>query len=355
MRSTTSFRLGGGASSENTAVAAVMLPQNGTASIPLHGARRLAHGSNPRALGDDRLERVRLGGGLEHQLAADREPDSADAIGIDVGPLAQERDRRLDVPVAVPADRVRIALAVALAAPVEQEHAVAVPDEHPGLPLRALAAGESDHGGAVLRWHVPALELQPVVGREGDLLEVGAQLGRRHDRAADVRLSVGGDEREDDHHRDEQTRDAEQRPAHVAAWHPLVEAPGSPQRDYAHPEQDQAGGDGEQPGVVVARGADLAGVVPGLGGGPQAEHAEQERHHGAPPRAQPRVGGRGEPQQGQRHQAAGQVVGRRRPRLGLDERVVHDVQGDQADCEQDERLLAPAAGVVPCGRRLAIG
>jgi hypothetical protein len=259
----------------------------------------------------------------------------------------QEGDRRLDVPVAVPAERVRIAVAVALAAPVEQQHAVAVAHQHPGLPLGALAARERDHRRVVPRGHVPPVELKPVVGLERDLLEVRSQLWLRHDRAADVGVPIGGNEREHDDDADDQTRDADQGPAQVAPRHPVVQAPGSPERHHAHREQHQAGGDGEQPGVVVARGADLAGEVPGLGRCAQSEHTEQECHHGTPPGTQPRVRDGRERQHGERHEATHEVIGHRRSRLRLEERVVDDVQGDQADRNHHGRLLAPAAGVCP--------
>src|SRR3712207_8484319 len=53
---------------------------------------------------------------------------------------------------------------------VEQQHAVAVACEHPRLLLRTLAARERDHGRAVARRDVPALELQPIAGGEGHVL-----------------------------------------------------------------------------------------------------------------------------------------------------------------------------------------
>ena len=45
---------------------------------------RVPHRAAARALGDDRLERGRLGGRLDQHLAADRQPDGADALRIDV-------------------------------------------------------------------------------------------------------------------------------------------------------------------------------------------------------------------------------------------------------------------------------
>ena len=112
---------------------------------------------------------------MEHQLAADGQPEAADALGVDVGPALEERDGGLDVLLALPAERVRVALALALTAAVEEQHAVAVPGEHARLRLGAVAAGERDHGGAVLGRDVPAGELEPVARGERDLLVVGAR------------------------------------------------------------------------------------------------------------------------------------------------------------------------------------
>ena len=81
-----------------------------------------------RALGDDRLERVRVCGGVDQHLAADREADPADPVGIDVRAALEVLDRGVEVAVADPAEDVRVAVARALAAAVEEEDAVAVLD-----------------------------------------------------------------------------------------------------------------------------------------------------------------------------------------------------------------------------------
>ena len=70
-------------------------------------------------------------------------------------------------------------LAVAAAARVVDEHAVAVAHEHLRVAQRAAAvaaaAGDHEHGGAVLGRAVPALEIDAVGGREADGLVVGAR------------------------------------------------------------------------------------------------------------------------------------------------------------------------------------
>ena len=68
--------------------------------------------------------------GLEQQLAADGEAEAADAIAVHLRAPAQEPDGGGDVGLALPAEGVVGAVALALAAPVEQQDAVSVTDEH---------------------------------------------------------------------------------------------------------------------------------------------------------------------------------------------------------------------------------
>ena len=124
--------------------------------------------------------------------------EPADAAGMDVRPALEEGERSLQVPVAGPAERVGIAFALALAPAVEEENAVAVAGEHPGMWLRALAAGEGDHGCTVARGDVPAGEVESVAGRERDFLVGGAQRGRGHHRARGVREHVRKRDRDND-------------------------------------------------------------------------------------------------------------------------------------------------------------
>ena len=137
MRSTRSLRLAGGVSFVRTvsapvltAVPAAFSSFSGRRPRDLHLVDRVAVGAGAGALGDDGLELIGLGRGLEHQLAADRQADPADAVGVHVRALLEEADRRLDVAVAAPAEDVGLAVALALAAAVEHEHAVAVAREH---------------------------------------------------------------------------------------------------------------------------------------------------------------------------------------------------------------------------------
>ena len=57
-----------------------------------HAGRVQVLGERPHAgtLGHDRAERARVRRRLEQQLAADGEPEAADAVGVDVRPTAEE-------------------------------------------------------------------------------------------------------------------------------------------------------------------------------------------------------------------------------------------------------------------------
>ncbi len=158
----------------------------------------VADGAPAAALADDRLERVRLGRRLDQHLPADREADPADALRVDLGAILEERDGRVQVALALPAEDVRVAVALALAAAVEEEDAVAVFREHPRLLPWARAARNGDHGGAVLRRDVPALEPQAVARRELDVLVRRPEIGRRHLCPRRVRDDVGETDREQD-------------------------------------------------------------------------------------------------------------------------------------------------------------
>src|SRR3954454_23975814 len=109
----------------------------------------LAVAATAGAVRDDRRELGGAGGLLEHHLPAAREPDAADAGGLNVAAALEEPDRRGDVLGAAPAPRVGPALAAALAAAIEEQDAVAVPRPEARALLRAVAAGERDDGGAV--------------------------------------------------------------------------------------------------------------------------------------------------------------------------------------------------------------
>ena len=111
---------------------------------------------------------------------------------------SQKGDGGVEVSLAAPAERVRVTLALTLAAAVEEEHSISVAGKHPGRPLRAFAARKGDDRRAVSRRDVPALELQPVAGLERDVLVGRAQLGLGDEAAGDVREDVCAVERGDD-------------------------------------------------------------------------------------------------------------------------------------------------------------
>ena len=190
------------------------------------------------------------------------------------GPVLQVRDGGLDVLVAAPAPGVGPALAAALAAAVEEQHAVAVAGEHARLALRAVAAREGDDRGAVARGDVPALELEPVAGRELHVLVSDAEVVLRHDGSRGVDGHVAKPDHGDEGDGDE-SGGAEQRTARVAPPEAAVGATGPPQRHGTEADQEETGGDAEQAGEVVARRSERPRVVERLEAGSDAERAEQ--------------------------------------------------------------------------------
>ena len=226
---------------------------------PLPGfAQLVADRAAARALGDDRPERRRLGCSLDHHLAADREADAADPIRIDVGPALQVRDGGVDVALALPAEQVRVALALALAATVEEQHAVAVPCEE----LRTLAARTNGPGNEITAapfrdgMYQPSSS-SPSLVVKCDVLVGRAEVGRRDVCASRVRDDVRDRNGEQDGERDEQRADGEQQPPRRSA----TRARSSRRRDLhsvtpPSPSKSEPGEDRQQPGVVVARRAD---------------------------------------------------------------------------------------------------
>ena len=69
-------------------------------------------------------------GGLEQRLASDRKANAADAPVVDVPARPQIGDRSVEITLGAPSEDVRIAVALALAAPVEEQNAVAVSRQH---------------------------------------------------------------------------------------------------------------------------------------------------------------------------------------------------------------------------------
>jgi hypothetical protein len=157
------------------------------------------------------------------------------------------------------------------------------------------------------------------------------------------------DRRYQDGHDDERCP-REQEPPPVAADECVVGVSRRPQRDGAEADEHDAGTQGEEARVVVARGADLERVVESLA---RADHdpedPERERDRGARSRADARVEP-GEPQQdGERDETADEVIVYARSGLRLQEVVVEDVEGDQTDRRPRDRVLRPCDLPGTCG------
>ena len=231
-----------------------------------------------------------------------------------------------------------------------------MPREHPCGRLRAEPSREVDDGGPVARRDVPALQAQPVGGREADVLVRDAQRVRGHVRALDVRDGIGEQHRLSDEERRQKLR---RRASSARRMTRRSRLPSRRRERHSVttpiPSQQQAGGDGQQPGEVVTGRADGGGVVAGLeGADTHAEDTHGQRQQAAPPRPHPPVRPGGRRQQRHRDEPAGQVVGRGGACRRLQEAVVHDVQRDERRAEQEQRALvaqSPPRGPCRSGRR----
>ncbi len=228
---------------------------------------------------------------------------------------------------------VRVAVALPLAAPVEQEHAVALADQQPRRLLRPLAAGEGDHRRTVLGGNEPAVEAQPVARGEGDILVWGAQLRGRHVGAPRVGDDVRLAERE---HHERKRHEERKRQSHAPRVAPddAPTLPRPPECHEANAGEQRTGRDHQEPREVVAGRAVLAGVVAGLAGAHHDhEDPDVDRQDPAKARAEPRIAPGERHEQRNLYEPAPQVVASRNARLRLEEVVVHHVE--RADAQRD--------------------
>ncbi len=302
----------------------------------------------PGTLGDHRGDVGVLGRRLQHLFGADREADAADPGRVDVGPGLEEVDGGMDVRRPAPAEHVAVTVAVTHASTVQQQHAVAVPREHPRVRLRHVPAVEGDDRGAVLRRHVPARELEAVARGDGDVLVRRAQVRCRDLCHGDVCGEVREADREGDEVRHHHCTHDAQRPPAVPAEPVPAAATGPPELVAAQPEQHQPRRGREEAGVVVAGRPDRLGVVARLDGAhDDPEQPDGQRDHAGCTGPHPRVEPGGKAQQSQWHQTAHEVVGRRRTARRLDEVVVGHVQGHGRCGSQEDAVRQRGRGHRP--------
>ena len=182
----------------------------------------------------------------------------------------------MDVLVAAPAEEIGVALASTFSAPVEEQDAVAVGGEHSRVLLRAAATRKCDHGGAVFRRDVPALEPQSIARLERDVLVLRAQVGRRHRRTQDVRDHVAEANRRNQAVGDEEGSRREQRPTDDPPEQTAVAAPRAPEHDSADRDEQDPGGNGEDTTEVVTGRADRDRRVE-TGSRPDGDREETDR------------------------------------------------------------------------------
>ena len=104
-------------------------------------------------------------------------------------------------------------------------------------------------------------------------------------------------------------------------------------------DEHEPGRDREEAAVVVAGRADLARVVDRLDAAEEAEESEDDRDQRAQARAHARVDDRGCSHERERHQAAGEVVGRMHAGIRLEEAVVRDVEADDGERRDEDAVL----------------
>ena len=227
------------------------------------------------------------------------------------GAALQEGDGGVQVLLRSPAEDVRVALALTLAATVEEQDAIAVADEHPRRLLRIRPARCRDHGSTVPGRHVPAMQRQPVAGPERHLLVGGAEPGRRHRGARRVREDIRQREREQhDVCRNDRER-RQQQPTHITPETMIVPASRRPQGHGPDAGQQEARRNRQQSCVVVPGRPDRDRVVAGLAQSrDDAEQPERDRKPSAKTCPEATVAGDEDPEQCDGHEAADQVVER---------------------------------------------
>ena len=326
-------------------------------TVPSSSPRRRCQSSNepaaaPSATTAARSSRSR--GDLEQHVGAGREARARRS-----GPgrrrrcSLQERERAGDVLGPVPAVVVLAAVALAAAARVVEQDAVAVAGEHLRVGDRALAvaaaAVDDEHRGAVARRAVPAGEVEPVAGLERDVAVSGAR--RLADRLAPL---VRRDDARARSGRARRGSASSRRRARATARDVHVPSPRCRHGiATASPTSTTPGGRGERAGHVAAGGAVLLRCG-ARGASPltSASAAERERERRAQRRAAARERERRRrrprrPRSGPRARA-GRARG---PGPGARTRRRARAPGPAAAARREDRRLAVRRVMAPAPRR----
>src|SRR4051812_29811778 len=230
-----------------------------------------------RTLGHDRPEHLRVRRGMDQHLAADREADAADPLGVDVLAPAEVRGGSTEISIADPAEGVRITFARAFAAAVEEQDAVPVPNQHPCLLLRARPSGRNDHRRAVPRPDEPALEAQSVARGEENVLGLGAEVRRWDMCSQSVRDGVRDRRGEQDDRDCCENGDRNKAASEIPPPDCVMRVSSPPEHGEAKAEQQHAAEERERAAVVVTRHAAGGRVVDSLDPAESSEEAETER------------------------------------------------------------------------------
>ena len=190
------------------------------------------------ALGDDGVELVGLGGGLEHHLAADGQAEAADPVD---PALLEARDRGLDVACRRPS-RSMFGWPSLRPSPRRSNSSTPYPWR---ASIRAWSCGPLRPGkamiaAAVARRDVPAVRgVRPSAGLEASRPRAGRRGGSPARRARGVGLHVADAERAT---RRTRARTGRRRRARASSEVAARAPARPPQRDGAEPDQPEAGG-----------------------------------------------------------------------------------------------------------------
>ena len=130
---------------------------------------------------------------------------------------------------------------------------------------------------------------------------------------------------------------SQEQPPRIAPPEAVVAPPRRPERDDAETEKREPGEDRQETREVVSRGAGRQRVVHRLGAGEDAEEGCDEGDGRARAGAKTAVEDACGSEEGERNEAAEDVVGGGCPGVRLQEVVVDDVKCDDADRETRER------------------
>ncbi len=185
------------------------------------------------------------------------------------------------------------------------------------------------------------MQIEPVARPHRDLHLGVSELDRANGFARSVGRHDRHRQRQHEPVRAQHGDDQEQATPHVA---PAVLLPRPPGEADGNGSESQPGRKQEKTAPVVALGPDVRSVDKCRRGADDGERSEHERDASPKPRSQSTVGRDGDREKTQRHHGRDDVIVGGRSRLGRDERVDHDVRGDDHHRQPEHEELGPPRG-----------